>query len=110
MRNHRPAKAFIVAALSVSIGLLPAFTVAQTAIKAPKNKYSVQDDIKLGSQAAQEVEHQFPLINDRASQAYIESVGRRLAAAIPPEFQHPEFQYRFKIVNASDINAFALPG
>ena len=30
--------------------------------------------------------------------------------SIPPEFQHPEFQYRFKIVNASDINAFALPG
>src|SRR5204863_7106669 len=31
-------------------------------------------------------------------------------AAIPPEFQHPEFQYYFKVVNASDINAFALPG
>jgi hypothetical protein len=30
--------------------------------------------------------------------------------AIPSEFQHPEFQYYFKIVNARDINAFALPG
>jgi len=110
MRKQRPTKAFIVAALAVSIGLLPAFTVAQTAIKVPKNKYSVQDDIKLGNQAAQQVERQFPLINDPASQAYIQVVGKRLAAAIPPEFQHPEFQYRFKIVNASDINAFALPG
>src|SRR6185369_15338800 len=36
--------------------------------------------------------------------------GRRLVAAIPPEFQHPEFQYYFKVVNARDINAFALPG
>ena len=37
-------------------------------------------------------------------------VGQRLVNAIPSEFQHPEFQYYFKIVNARDINAFALPG
>ena len=40
---------------------------------------------------------------------YVERVGSRLAAAIPPEFQHPEFRYTFKVVNAR-INAFALPG
>jgi predicted Zn-dependent protease len=34
----------------------------------------------------------------------------RLAAAIPREFQHSEFRYLFSVVNASDINAFALPG
>ena len=28
---------------------------------------------------------------------------------IPREFQHSEFRYQFKIVNARDINAFALP-
>src|SRR6185436_7701870 len=33
-----------------------------------------------------------------------------LVAAIPSEFQHREFQYYFKVVNARDINAFALPG
>jgi len=110
MRKQWPTKALFAAALAVSIGLSPIISIAQTAIKVPKNKYSVQDDIKLGNQVAQQVEHQFPLINDAASQRYIESVGRRLTAAIPPEFQHPEFQYRFKIVNASDINAFALPG
>src|SRR2546423_10345737 len=37
-------------------------------------------------------------------------IGQRLVAAIPVEFQHPEFNYRFKVGNASDINAFALPG
>src|SRR5262249_24970331 len=36
--------------------------------------------------------------------------GRRLVASIPSQFQHPEFQYYFKVVNARDINAFALPG
>jgi hypothetical protein len=30
--------------------------------------------------------------------------------SIPPEFRHPEFRYSFKVVNARDINAFALPG
>jgi predicted Zn-dependent protease len=37
-------------------------------------------------------------------------VGERLVAAIPQQFQHPEFDYFFKVVNARDINAFALPG
>jgi hypothetical protein len=40
----------------------------------------------------------------------VERVGAALAAAIPAEFQHPEFRYSFSVVNASDINAFALPG
>jgi hypothetical protein len=41
---------------------------------------------------------------------YVEGVGRTVVAAIPPEFAHPEFRYDFSVVNASDINAFALPG
>ena len=37
-------------------------------------------------------------------------MGERLVANIPSQFQHPEFDYYFKVVNARDINAFALPG
>src|SRR6476620_9498294 len=81
-----------------------------TQIKYHGNKYSTQDDIKLGRQAAQEAESQFPLLRDEQVRSYVENVGRRLVTAIPSEFQHPEFQYYFKVVNASDINAFALPG
>jgi hypothetical protein len=51
-----------------------------------------------------------PVIRDPQIQNYVESVGRRLVAAIPPEFQHPEFRYSFQVVDAKDINAFALPG
>ncbi len=84
---------------------------AQTQLKVPKNKYKIQDDIKLGRQAAVEVEKQFPILNnDSASTNYVSQVGERLVAAIPPEHRHPEFDYTFKIVNARDINAFALPG
>src|SRR5215813_6370863 len=94
----------------VAITVMPFSALAQTQIKYHSNKYSVQDDIKLGRQAAQQAESQFPLLRDENVRSYVESVGRRLVSAIPPEFQHPEFQYYFKVVNARDINAFALPG
>src|SRR6476619_6054932 len=94
----------------VAITAMPFSALAQTQIKYHSNKYSAQDDVKLGRQAAQEAESQFPLLRDETVRGYVEGVGRRLVAAIPSEFQHPEFQYYFKIVNARDINAFALPG
>jgi beta-barrel assembly-enhancing protease len=89
---------------------LPLSIVAQTQIKYHSNKFSIQDDVKLGRQAAQEAEQQFPLLRDETVRGYVENVGRRLVSAIPSQFQHPEFQYYFKVVNARDINAFALPG
>src|SRR5687768_75325 len=94
----------------VAIALMPLSAIAQTQIKYHSNKYSVQDDVTLGRRAAQEVEQQFPLMRDSQVENYVEDVGRRLVSAIPSQFQHSEFQYIFKVVNARDINAFALPG
>jgi Zn-dependent protease with chaperone function len=94
----------------IAISVMPFSALAQTQIKYHSNKYSVQDDIKLGRQAAQEAESQFPLLRDETVRGYVENVGRRLVAGIPSQYQHPEFQYYFKVVNAKDINAFALPG
>jgi Zn-dependent protease with chaperone function len=98
------------AALLLSVWLVPMAAFSQTQITLPKNKYSPQDDVKLGNEAAAQVEQQFPLIRDADAAAYIERVGERLVAAIPPQFNQPAFHYRFKWVNASDLNAFALPG
>lgn len=94
----------------VAISVMPFTALAQTQIKYHSNKFSPQDDVKLGRQAAQEAESQFPLLRDEQVRSYVESVGRRLVANIPSDFQHSEFQYYFKVVNARDINAFALPG
>lgn len=103
------AKAF--AAVTVmTIWLTPIASLAQTQIKAPKNKYKIQDDVKIGNEYSAQIDKQFPIITDADAANYIQRVGSRLVAAIPPEFQHPEFNYKFKWVNASDINAFALPG
>jgi beta-barrel assembly-enhancing protease len=106
-KKRRPLIAWLTL---IAIAALPLSTAAQTQIKYHSNRFSVQDDVKLGRQAAQEAEQQFPLLNDEQVRGYVESVGRRLVNAIPPQFQHPEFNYYFKVVNARDINAFALPG
>jgi beta-barrel assembly-enhancing protease len=107
--NHLVAK-WSACVLAVALFVMPIATLAQTQIKYHSNKYQPSDDVKLGRQAAAEAERQFPLMRDSEVQSYVESVGQRLVASIPPEFQHPEFRYYFKVINASDINAFALPG
>jgi predicted Zn-dependent protease len=94
----------------VAFCVMPVSFFAQTKISYHSNKFSPQDDVKVGRQAAQEAEQQLPLLRDEEVRSYVERVGQRLVASIPPEFQHPEFRYYFKVVNARDINAFALPG
>ncbi|HKX82710.1 MAG TPA: M48 family metallopeptidase [Pyrinomonadaceae bacterium] len=102
---------FLISALTLwSLVVVPIAASAQTRISMPKNKYKIADELKAGNQAAGQVERQFPLLNDSITQNYVENVGRRLVDSIPPEFRQPEFNYRFKVVNARDINAFALPG
>lgn len=98
------------AAMMGALALVPMLATAQTRISLPRNKYKVQDDIRLGREASQQVRQQMPLLNDGLVDTYVEDVGRRLVAAIPPQFRQPGFNYTFDVVNASDINAFALPG
>ena len=92
-----------IAALSVVLG-------AQTHVTPPENSYTPAQDVELGVKAAAEAEQQLPIMHDDEITSYIEQIGRRLVAAIPPELQHPEFRYTFKAVNVREINAFALPG
>src|SRR5436309_961809 len=105
--NSRRLSALVMA---LALLLLPLAATGQTRIVAPKNKYKISDDVQVGRQAAQQVYQQMPMLNDSAVRAYVNSVGQRLAAAIPPEYQHPEFRFTFDVVDARDINAFALPG
>jgi hypothetical protein len=83
---------------------------AQTKITAPKNSYTPEQDVELGREAAAEVRKEYPIITDERIDGYLDQLGRRLVAAAPAEFRHPEFEYSFTPVNLKDINAFALPG
>src|SRR6478735_6554527 len=83
---------------------------AQTKVTPPKNKYTPQQDVQIGQEAAAEVRRQYPLINDDQIQSYLERLGNRLVEAAPRELNNPAFRYSFTPVNLKDINAFALPG
>ena len=108
MKTRGLARRIVAGAIIWTFAILP--LAAQTRVTMPKNKYKVQDDVQLGEKASRQVEQQFPLLNDSQSERYVESVGARLVAAIPEEFRQPAFDYEFDVVNARDINAFALPG
>lgn len=111
MKNSNFGKRMVTAALVAAMWIVPVAAIAQqTRIDVPKNKYNVQDDVKIGNQASLEVEKQFPILRDADATNYVESVGERLVSRIPSQFRQSAFNYRFKVVNASDINAFALPG
>src|SRR5437867_4834981 len=79
---------------------------AQTKIKSGFNLFSTQDDVQVGQQSAAQAEQQLPILRDANVQQYVDRIGQRLAA----NAGGPGFQYQFHVVNASDINAFALPG
>jgi Zn-dependent protease with chaperone function len=79
---------------------------AQTQVKPGFNIFSVDQDIEIGRQSAAEAERQLRLVRDRSVDAYLNEVVGALGAGSAG----PRFPYHAQAVNASEINAFALPG
>jgi beta-barrel assembly-enhancing protease len=96
------------AAFMVALAMIAA--EAQTRITAPRNRYSPEEDVKLGREAAAEVRKELPIIEERTLSSYLDRIGKALVAVSPSEFNHPVFEYSFTPVNLKEINAFALPG
>ena len=92
--------------LVLSFMMVAAAADAQTRIEPGWNMFSPQQDVEIGQQSAVQAERQMPIVKDRDVEAYVNRIGQKLAA----NAGGPQFQYRFRVVNASDINAFALPG
>ncbi|PYT06096.1 MAG: hypothetical protein DMF60_10085 [Acidobacteria bacterium] len=110
MKKVSKLRANVSVLVLLSLFASPVAVFAQTRVIAPKNPYNESKDVELGRQAAQQAERQLPLLHEQDVQSYVERVGQRLVEAIPPEFQHSQFRYSFKVVDVSDLNAFALPG
>ena len=103
--NHM--RSVIVMGLVVTSMTLAAGSVmAQTRIRPGFNLFSVEQDQEIGRQSAAEVERQLPLLSDTSTDQYVNAIAKRLADKAPGA----DYAYQFKVVNASDINAFALPG
>jgi Zn-dependent protease with chaperone function len=81
--------------------------VARAATPTPGfNLFSVEQDIEIGRQSAVEAERQLPLLRERNVDRYLNEIIGKLAAQAPGA----RYPYGIKAVNASEINAFSLPG
>jgi Zn-dependent protease with chaperone function len=98
------------AAVALALSVCANGLLAQTVIKLPKNRFTPQQDVELGREAAAEVRKQYPIIKDEKIQTYLTTLGDRLVAAAPAELKQPVYEYSFTPVNVKEINAFALPG
>lgn len=85
---------------------LSAAAGAQTQVKPGFNLFSVQQDVEIGKQSADQAERQLPMLRDSSIEDYVDDLVERLGAVAPGH----KFPYQAKVVNATDINAFALPG
>src|SRR5277367_2859348 len=69
------------------------------------NFYSIEKEIAMGKQLAQEVERQAKIVNDPVISEYVNRVGQNLVrnsdAKVP---------FTIKVIDSEDVNAFALPG
>src|SRR5215510_11020846 len=107
MKTASTREAVLAIVLSVAATALVA---QQTEIKLPKNRYTPQQDVELGREAAAEVRKQYPIIENEKIAHYLTKLGDRLVAAAPAELKQPIYEYSFTPVNVKEINAFALPG
>ena len=62
------------------------------------------DEERLGEAFLRQVRHRLPLVDDPEVVDYIDSLGQRIASADPAR------RYRFLVVDAPSVNAFAGPG
>ncbi len=68
---------------------------------------SLAKEVSLGKGADKQVVQQFGIYQDKPLQLYVNNVGQKLVSNLSDKiFRH----YFFKLVDSSDINAFALPG
>ena len=100
------ATAFLVVLPSVSAA--GALNVGKTDFNPGYNFYSPKEDAELGKASSAQINRQLPLVNDPEALKYLNGLGKRLVAWAPNN--HPEYVWEFRIVNRSEINAFALPG
>ena len=70
------------------------------------NLLTPEQEVELGRQAAREVERSVRMYRDPLVRAYVDSLGQALVRAS----RLSQFRYYFKVVDAPEVNAFALPG
>ncbi|MBI4277446.1 MAG: M48 family metalloprotease, partial [Armatimonadetes bacterium] len=90
--------------LAVALWLLAVLLVAPAARAAAPGPDD--EEIRLGQQYARQLEQQFRVVNDAATTARVQRIGKEVAAAS----ERPNLPYTFKVLDLDGPNALALPG
>lgn len=97
----------IVLLLGAILALQPPGLAAQTkTLKPGFNFFSKDQDIKLGQEAAAQVDREMPIVHNAEMDAWL----KKLAEPLISQPEAGGYPYQFKWVNDDNINAFALPG
>jgi predicted Zn-dependent protease len=67
---------------------------------------STQQEVELGTQYARQINSQLPIVQDPEINRYVNVLGNSIAQRADQR----GIQYQFYVVNAREINAFAVPG
>ena len=100
--------------LILAAALICAFVVPLTASQSDDEAY----EIKMGNEAAAEIEKESKMLKDDVLQARLDKVAKEVVAVassvdVPASYGNSrisKFEYTFKIIDDVEVNAFALPG
>lgn len=93
--------------LGASLALQPAGLPAQTkTLKPGFNFFSKEQDVKLGQEAAAQIDREMPIVHNAELDAWL----KKLAEPLISQPEAGGYPFQFKWVNDDNINAFALPG
>lgn len=90
----------------LTIVTMAAFLISTIVITVPEGIcLTIQEEREMSSEFMAVVRAQFPLIEDPVINDYVNRVGKRILAAIPPQ----PFDYQFHVLREDVYNAFATP-
>jgi beta-barrel assembly-enhancing protease len=67
---------------------------------------SNEEEVALGRENAEKINQAIPLVSDPRAVGYLSALGKNIAA----KTARRDLEWHFAIVNAAEVNAFALPG
>jgi beta-barrel assembly-enhancing protease len=67
---------------------------------------SQDEEVQLGRRNAEQVDAQLPLVRDPVATNYVQQLGTSIARTT----QRSDLDWRFRIIDSREVNAFALPG
>lgn len=67
---------------------------------------SEDEEVQMGREYAAEIAQQLPMVTDPVINEYVSTLGRDIASRTG----RPDLPWEFHVVNAAEVNAFAVPG